>query len=101
MVGRWEGGGTHTGPAFSGLVVGSLPEASGRKIHFSGTTVYRIENGVREEIGQEQALTPCSSSTGLHGVTSARAPAPSPVLVQVKARTFVFSRGRAFVEPRR
>ncbi len=58
VVGRWEGGGTHTGPAFSDLPVGSLPAATGRRIHFSGTTVYRIENGkVAEELGQEQALT--------------------------------------------
>ena len=25
VVGRWEGGGTHTGPAFSDFLVGSLP----------------------------------------------------------------------------
>ena len=58
VVGRWEGGGTHTGPAFSNLPVGSLPEATGKRIHFSGTTVYRVENGkIAEELGQEQALT--------------------------------------------
>src|SRR5437763_5915069 len=28
VVGRWEGGGTHTGPAFSHFLVGSLPAAS-------------------------------------------------------------------------
>jgi hypothetical protein len=27
-------------------------------MHFSGTTIYRVENGkIKEEIGQEQALT--------------------------------------------
>ena len=58
VVGRWEGGGTHTGPAFSDLPVGSLPAASGKKIYFSGTSVFRIRNGkVAEELGQEQALT--------------------------------------------
>lgn len=58
VVGRWEGGGTHTGPAFSDLPVGSLPPETGKKIHFSGTTVYRVENGkIAEELGQEQALT--------------------------------------------
>ena len=31
VVGRWEGGGTHTGPAFSDFLAGSLPPASGRK----------------------------------------------------------------------
>ena len=38
VVGRWEGGGTHTGPAFSDFLVGSLPAATGRKMHFTGTT---------------------------------------------------------------
>jgi steroid delta-isomerase-like uncharacterized protein len=58
VVGRWEGGGTHTGPAFSDLPVGSLPAETGKRIHFSGTTIYRVENGkIKEEIGQEQALT--------------------------------------------
>lgn len=58
VVGRWDGGGTHTGPAFSALPVGSLPAASGRKMLFTGTTVFRIENGkIAEEIGEEGALT--------------------------------------------
>jgi uncharacterized protein len=57
VVGRWEGGGTHTGAAFSALPVGSLPPATGKRIHFSGTTTYRVKNGkITEEIGQEQAL---------------------------------------------
>ncbi|MER2514301.1 MAG: ester cyclase, partial [Nitrosomonas ureae] len=52
VVGRWKGGGTHTGSAFSDLPVGSLPAATGKKIHFSGTSVFRIRNGkVAEEIG--------------------------------------------------
>jgi len=54
VFGRWDGGGTHTGPAFSDLPVGSLPAASGRKIRFTGTTVFRIENGkIAEEIAEE------------------------------------------------
>lgn len=58
VVGRWEGGGTHTGKAFGELPIGSLPPATGKRIHFSGTTIYRVENGkIAEEIGQEQALT--------------------------------------------
>jgi predicted ester cyclase len=52
VVGRWEGGGTHTGPAFSDFLIGSLPAATGHKMHFTGTTVLRIENGkIAEEIG--------------------------------------------------
>ena len=36
VVGRWAGGGTHTGPAFSDFRIGSLPAASGRKMTFRG-----------------------------------------------------------------
>lgn len=58
VVGRWDGGGTHTGPGFKDLPVGSLPANSGRKMKFTGTTVFRIENGkIAEEIGEEGALT--------------------------------------------
>ena len=58
VVGRWEGGGTHTGPAFSDFLVGSLPAASGRKMHFTGTTVLRVENGrIAEEIGLVDGVT--------------------------------------------
>jgi predicted ester cyclase len=58
VVGRWEGGGTHTGPAFSDFLIGSLPAATGRKIHFTGTTVLRVENGkIAEEIGLDDGVT--------------------------------------------
>ena len=58
VVGRWEGGGTHTGAAFSDFLVGSLPGATGRKMHFTGTTVLRIENGkIAEEIGLDDGVT--------------------------------------------
>src|ERR1700722_17498443 len=49
--GQWEGGGTHTGPAFRDLLIGGLPPATGRKMHFTGTTVLRVINGkIVEEI---------------------------------------------------
>ena len=58
VVGRWEGGGTHTGPAFSDFLAGSLPPASGRKMRFTGTTVLRVENGkIAEEIGLDDGVT--------------------------------------------
>ena len=58
VVGRWEGGGTHTGPAFSDFLAGSLPAASGRRMHFTGTTVLRVENGkIAEEIGLDDGVT--------------------------------------------
>jgi predicted ester cyclase len=58
VVGRWVGGGTHTGPAFSDFLQGSLPAASGRKMRFTGTTVLRVENGrIAEEIGLDDGVT--------------------------------------------
>jgi predicted ester cyclase len=58
VVGRWKGGGTHTGPAFSDFLIGSLPTASGRKMHFTGTTVLRVENGrIAEEVGLDDGVT--------------------------------------------
>ncbi len=58
VVGRWEGGGTHTGSAFSDFLAGSLPAATGRSMHFTGTTVLRIENGkIAEEIGLDDGVT--------------------------------------------
>lgn len=58
VVGRWEGGGTHTGPAFSDFLIGSLPAATGRKMHFTGTTVIRVANGrIAEEVGLDDGVT--------------------------------------------
>src|ERR1700710_1648341 len=45
VVGQWEGGGTHTGPAFSDFLVGSLPAATGRKMRFTGTTGLKVVDG--------------------------------------------------------
>src|ERR1700692_106249 len=57
VVGRWKGGGTHTGPAFSDFLVGSLPAASGRKMRFTGTTVLRLKDGkIVEEIGLDDGV---------------------------------------------
>lgn len=58
VVGRWQGGGTHTGPAFGDFLAGSLPAASGKKMRFTGTTVLRVENGkIVEEIGLDDGVT--------------------------------------------
>ena len=58
VVGQWEGGGTHTGSAFSDLPVGVLPEGSGKKMRFTGTTVLRVKNGlITEERGIDDAVT--------------------------------------------
>ncbi|HEX7676754.1 MAG TPA: ester cyclase, partial [Thermoanaerobaculia bacterium] len=37
VVGRWEGWGTHTGPAYCDFLVGCRPAASAQKMRFSGT----------------------------------------------------------------
>ena len=58
VVGRWEGGGTHTGPAFDDFLIGSLPAATGRKMHFTGTTVLRVVDGlITEEVGLDDGVT--------------------------------------------
>ena len=57
VVGRWEGGGTHTGPAFSDFLVGSLPAATGRVMRFTGTTVLKILDGrIVSEIGLDDGV---------------------------------------------
>jgi predicted ester cyclase len=58
VVGQWEGGGTHTGPAFGDFLIGALPAATGRKMHFTGTTVLKVINGmIVEEIGLDDGVT--------------------------------------------
>ena len=58
MVGRWDGGGTHTGAAFSDFLIGSLPAATGRKMRFTGTTVLKLKDGkIVEEIGLDDGVT--------------------------------------------
>jgi predicted ester cyclase len=57
VVGRWEGGGTHTGPAFNDFLVGGLPANTGRNMRFTGTTVLKLENGkIVEEIGLDDGV---------------------------------------------
>lgn len=59
MVGRWIGGGHHTGVAFHDLTVGELAEPNtGKKIWFSGTTIFTLRDGkIVKEVGEEGALT--------------------------------------------
>jgi predicted ester cyclase len=58
VVGQWEGGGTHTGPAFNDFLVGGLPANTGRKMHFTGTTVLNVQGGrIIEEIGLDDGVT--------------------------------------------
>ena len=58
VVGRWEGGGTHTGLAFGDFLAGSLPAHTGRKMRFTGTTVLKLKDGkITEEIGLDDGVT--------------------------------------------
>jgi predicted ester cyclase len=58
VVGQWEGGGTHTGSAVNDFLTGRLPAATGRKMHFTGTTVLKVINGkIVEEIGLDDGVT--------------------------------------------
>jgi hypothetical protein len=58
VLGRWDGGGTHTGPAFGDFLVGSLPAATGRTMRFTGTTVLRLKDSqIAEEIGLDDGVT--------------------------------------------
>ena len=69
VVGRWEGGGTHIGPAFSDFLIGSLPAATGRKMHFTGTTVLRVKDGkIAEEIGLDDGVTALQQLGLIHKV---------------------------------
>jgi predicted ester cyclase len=58
VVGQWEGGGTHTGLGFSDFLTGSLSPATGRKMHFTGMTVLRLDNGkIVQEVGLDDGVT--------------------------------------------
>ena len=58
VVGQWKGGGTHTGPAFDDLPIGSLPAGSGKTMQFTGTTVIKVIDGmIAEEVGLDDGVT--------------------------------------------
>jgi predicted ester cyclase len=58
VVGQWKGGGTHTGPAFEDLPIGSLPANSGKRMEFTGTTVVKVVDGlITEEVGLDDGVT--------------------------------------------
>ena len=58
VVGQWEGGGTHTGPAFKDFLIGGLSASTGRKMRFTGTTILKVRDGkILEEIGLDDGVT--------------------------------------------
>jgi predicted ester cyclase len=74
VVGRWEGGGTHTGPAFSDFLMGSLPANTGRKMKFTGTTVLKLKDGkILEEIGLDDGVA-ALQQLGLIRAAESRSP---------------------------
>lgn len=58
VAAKWSGGGTHTGTAFSDNPFKiEVPANSGKRIEFSGITIYEIENGkIVFEVGHEEAV---------------------------------------------
>src|SRR5438046_10716187 len=59
VVGRWEGGGTHTGSAFSDFLVGSLPAASETE-HYRWPERTLLPRKTRRAHNQRAAkTTPC------------------------------------------
>ncbi|CAH1665972.1 ester cyclase [Chelatococcus asaccharovorans] len=58
VVGQWDGGGTHTGPAFADFLAGGLPANTGRTMRFTGITVLKLKGGkIIEEIGLDDGVT--------------------------------------------
>jgi len=58
VVGKWEGGGTHTGSAFTDFLAGDLSGNTGRKMHFTGVTVLKLADGkIIEENGLDDGVT--------------------------------------------
>ena len=79
VVGRWVGGGTHTGPAFSDFLAGSLPAATGRKMRFTGTTVIKVVNGrIAEEIGLDDGVTALTQLGLMRAVRESMTATPGP-----------------------
>ena len=58
VVVRWEVTGTDTGPVYSDLLMGTLTEATGRKLQFGGMSVVKLANGqITQEVGLDDGVT--------------------------------------------
>lgn len=58
VVVHWEITGTHSGPVYSDLLMGTLTEATGRKLQFGGMSVLKLANGqITEEVGLDDGVT--------------------------------------------
>jgi predicted ester cyclase len=81
VVGRWEGSGTYSGVAFDGFLAGPLCASTGRKMSFTGTTVFRLEScRIAEEIGLDDGGTnaeiPAATQPTSNRRSRRRAPRP-------------------------
>ena len=59
VVGQWEGGGIHTGPAFKDFLAGGLPANTGRKMHgeFGSAMSLSKDGKIIAEIGLDDGVT--------------------------------------------
>ena len=58
VVGQWEGGGTQTGRPSTTSRLARCPPARAGKMHFTGTTILKVEDGmITEEIGLDDGVT--------------------------------------------
>jgi len=65
VVAQWEGGGTHTGPAFNDFLAGVLPANTRRKMRFTGMTVLKLQDSkIVQEIGLDDGVA-CLTQLGL------------------------------------
>jgi predicted ester cyclase len=65
VIGQWEGGGTHTGPAFKDFLAGSLSANTGKTMRFTGTTILKLKDGkIVEEIGLDDGVA-CLTQLGI------------------------------------
>jgi predicted ester cyclase len=65
VIGQWEGGGTHTGPAFKDFLAGSLSANTGKTMRFTGVTILKLKDGkIVEEIGLDDGVA-CLTQLGI------------------------------------
>jgi len=60
VVGQWEGGGTHTGPAFDDFLIGSLPSATGHKMRLHRH--HSPEGGQRQDRRRNRTRRRCDGA---------------------------------------
>jgi predicted ester cyclase len=65
VIGQWEGGGTHTGPAFKDFLAGRLSANTAKTMRFTGVTILKLKDGkIVEEIGLDDGVA-CLTQLGI------------------------------------